>query len=64
MTIPMKNKTLYLVKLIEQKNGDIIDIYFYATSISQLEEKITEIIEIKVISEVMDLTKKIKGKES
>jgi len=50
-----KNKTLYWVKFIEQSNGMTLDAYFEAESISKLDEGIADILEIKVIKEVIQL---------
>jgi len=52
---PQGNTTLYWVKFIEQENGRTIDAYFKAESISIIDESIADILEIKVIKEVIQL---------
>lgn len=49
------DKKLYWVKFIEQGDGATIDTYFTAHSISELDEHIADILEIKVIQEVIEL---------
>lgn len=49
------DKKLYWVKFIEQSDGAMIDTYFTAHSISELDEHIADILEIKVIQEVIEL---------
>lgn len=49
------DKKLYWVKFIEQSDGATIDTYFTAHSISELDEHIADILEIKVIQEVIEL---------
>lgn len=50
------SKTLYWVKFIEQDRGNTIDTHFIATGLKQLEEEISDILEVKVINDVTDLT--------
>lgn len=51
-----EDKTLYWVKFVEQDNGTDIDTYFLAKNLAQLEENIADILEVKVINDVSDLT--------
>ncbi len=51
-----KGKTLYWVKWVNQDTGGNIDSYFLATGLSQLEDNISDILELKVINDVHDLT--------
>lgn len=49
------NRTLHWVKFIEQENGSVMDAYVLAKSLKQIEETFADILEIKVIKEVMEL---------
>ena len=52
----MTKKNLYRVKFIDQEAGLTIDQYFMANSIAHSEQNIADILEIKVISNIIDLT--------
>jgi hypothetical protein len=52
----MADKTLYWVKFIDQRTANPVDTYFLATGLKQLEEAISDIRSIKVISDIQDLT--------
>lgn len=54
------SKTLYWVKFVDQSNGQTIDTYFTAESLTDLDNSVADIMEIKVINEVIDLTEDVK----
>lgn len=49
------NRTLYWVKFIDQSNGNNVDAYVLAKSLAQIEDEFADILEIKLIKEVMEL---------
>ena len=49
------DKTLYWVKFVEQGQGRTLDEYVLAKSISELDKTFADILEIKVIKDVMEL---------
>lgn len=51
-----KDKKLYWVRFIDQSNGNKIDTHFIAKSLSHLEDNIADILEVKLIDDVQDLT--------
>lgn len=51
-----KKKVLYWVKFVNQGTGEEIDSYYIAHNLAQLDETFADILEIKVISNVEDLT--------
>jgi hypothetical protein len=51
-----EGKTLYWVKFIDQSNGMNIDTYFIAHNLQHLEDNIADILEVKAIKDVQDLT--------
>lgn len=59
-----KTKTLYWVKFVDQSDGRTIDTHFLARNLAHLEEEISDILQIKVISDVSDLTVTINDTES
>lgn len=50
------NKTLYWVKFVDQDRGNTVDTYFIARNLQHLEEEIADILEVKAIKSVQDLT--------
>ena len=53
-----EDKTLYWVKFIDQSNGETVDNYMLAYSLKHLEEEVVDILELKVIDNIIDLTEK------
>ena len=51
-----EDKKLYWVRFVEQERGTNIDTYFIAKSLAHLEEEIADILEVKLINDVSDLT--------
>lgn len=54
------SKTLYWVKFVDQSSGMDTDAYFTAKSLADLDNNISDIMEIKVINDVIDLTEDVK----
>ena len=52
-----RGKILFWVKFVDQSSGNTINTYFLARSLSHLDEEIADILEVKVIHDVDDLTK-------
>lgn len=53
----MTKRKLYWVKFVNQDNGLTIDSYFIANNLAHLEYRVADILKVRVISNIIDLTK-------